>query len=464
LTYTDVPFGDYTLSGLTADSPWVFFDDTANAFILSGASHFMNVETAQITGGGIATGIAASIAMLPAGFEQTTVLVADPGINRAFDDWGRALLAFGGKTPVASDATVGLAKFGYWTDNGATYYYATASGADYQTTLRNVRTYFTQQAAPIGYVQLDSWWYPKGAAATSAGSGTNRGGEYLYQADTTLFPSGLAAFQQSLGVPLVTHARWIDTASPYRSMYRMSGNVSTDPAFWSMIAAYLKGAGVITYEQDWLAQDAQPLTTNLTDQDAFLDGMAQAMRDAGIDIQYCMPLPKHYLQSTKYPGVTNTRVSEDRFDRNRWRFFFYGSRLAAAVGLWPWTDVFKSSERDNLLLSTLSAGMVGVGDAIGSADAASIRRAVRSDGVLIKPDVPILLLDRSVVDEARATAGPTIATTWSQHPGGRATYVFAFNDSSSGALSFTPGELGYAGNVYVHDVNAATGRVLGPAQ
>jgi len=465
LTYSDLAFGEYTLQGLTADSPWIYFDDSANAFILSAASHFMNVETRAETGGGIGSGIATAIATLPAGFEQTTVLVADTGINRAFDDWGQALLRWGGKTPVANDATPELAKFGYWTDHGGTYYYLTAAGVDYRTTLINVRTYFQQQGIPLGYLQLDSWWYPKGATATWEGDGTSqRGGAYLYQADTTLFPAGLAAFQQSLGLPLMTHARWIDPASPYRSMYRMSSNVSTDPAFWTMVATYLKAGGVSAYEQDWLVREALPLTTNLVDQDAFLDNMAQAMSAVGITMQYCMPLPKHYLQSTKYGNLVTTRVSNDRFDRNRWRVFFYGNRLAAAVGSWPWSDVFRSSERDNLLLSTLSAGMVGVGDAIGAADVASIRRAIRSDGALIKPDVPIVLLDRSIVAEAAATAGPTIATTYSQHPGGRATYVFGFTDSGSASLSFTPAELGYTGSVYVFNVNAATGRVLTPAQ
>jgi len=112
----------------------------------------------------------------------------------------------------------------------------------------------------------------------------------------------------------------------------------------------------------------------------------------------------------------------------------------------------------------LSAGMVGVGDAIGSADAASIKRAVRADGALIKPDVPIVLLDRSIVAEAKAAAGPSVATTYSQHPGGRATYVFGFTDTGTASLSFTPAELGYTGSVYAYNVNSATGRVLTPTQ
>jgi hypothetical protein len=152
---------------------------------------------------------------------------------------------------------------------------------------------------------------------------------------------------------------------------------------------------------------ALPATNNLTDQDSFLDNMEQALDQVGIVTQYCMPLPKHYLQSTKYQNLVSTRVSNDRFNRNRWKVFLYGTRLASSLGEWPWSDVFKSSERNNLLLSTLSAGMMGVGDAIGSADKVSIQRAIRSDGVLIKADLPIVQLDRSIVDEARGTVAPT---------------------------------------------------------
>jgi hypothetical protein len=459
LTYTDTVFGDYTLTGLTPDSPWVYFDDSAQAFILSGASHFMNSETQRETNGSLSSGIARAIANLPAGFEQSTVLVADTGINGAFDKWGQALLRFGGKTPVANDATPDLAKFGYWTDNGATYYYATAGTADYRSTLTQVRDYFQQLGTPIGYVQLDSWWYRKGATGDWQGAGTNRGGTYLYEADATLFPAGLKAFQQSLALPLLTHNRWIDTASPYRSQFTMSNDVSTDPAFWTQIAAYIKDAGAITYEQDWLNDMALPSTANLVDQEAFLDNMARAMATAGISIQYCMPLPKHYLQSTKYPNVVTSRVSNDRFNRNRWKSFLYGSRLASAVGEWPWSDVFRSSERDNLLLSTLSAGMVGIGDALNSANKANLLRAMRADGIIVKPDLPIVQIDRTIVDEARAVAAPTIATTSSSHPGGKTTYLFAFTDVGSIAAGFRPAELGYTTDVYVYDVNRAVGRV-----
>ena len=45
--------------------------------------------------------------------------------------------------------------------------------------------------------------------------------------------------------------------------------------------------------------------------------MAQAMKTAGINMRYCMPLPKHYLRSTKYGNLVTTRLSNHRFDQLR---------------------------------------------------------------------------------------------------------------------------------------------------
>src|SRR3981189_1883908 len=88
-----------------------------------------------------------------------------------------------------------------------------------------------------------------------------------------------------------------------------------------------------------------------------------------------MPLPRHYLQSTRYDNVTTIRASHDRFGRDKWDEFLYGSRLAGSLGLRPWSDVFMSDELENLLLSTLSTGPVGVGDRIGTVNRENLLRA-----------------------------------------------------------------------------------------
>lgn len=185
-----------------------------------------------------------------------------------------------------------LNTLGYWTDHGATYYYNYDPNLGYPGTLRAVYNSFKQAGIPLGYMQLDGWWYPKGPSQLWSSKGS---GIYTYNADPTLFPNGLSAFQQQLGLPLMTHAKYIDASSPYRSQYTMSNNVSTDPNYWKMVANYLQSNGVATYEQDWLSNRALP-AMNLTDPDAFMNNMASAMSTAGLTMQYCMPLPRQMNQ------------------------------------------------------------------------------------------------------------------------------------------------------------------------
>jgi hypothetical protein len=459
LTYGEVEFAPYSFTNLTADSPWVYFDDASNAFVVSAANHFMNASTA-LSAGSIATGIDPAIATIPAGFSFQTVLVAQPGINAAYGTWGRALTSWSGKKLPASDATPTLERFGYWTDNGATYYYNFDMTKGYAGTILAVRDSFKQLGIPLAYMQLDSWWYPKGATDIWS---DKAGGQYKYAADKTLFPMDLPAFETSIALPLITHARWIDPASPYRTQYMMSNNVSTDPTYWTAIAAYLAAGGVTVYEQDWLNQNALPLTNNLVDQDAFMDNMASAMAGKGLTMQYCMPLPRHFLQSTKYDNLVTTRVSVDRFSRPRWQDFLYASRLASAVGEWPWVDTFMSSEEDNLILATLSAGMVGVGDAIGATSAANISRAIRADGVIVKPDAPIVPLDSTFVNGAKGVDTPDVAAAYTDFGGMRASYVWTFNAGTNVAATFTPAAFGQTGQVFVFNWFAGAGKVVDAA-
>jgi hypothetical protein len=457
ITYSDTEFAPVSFDTLTSDSPFVFFDDQANTFVLSAASDFMNASTAESADGALSSGIDPAVPSLPAGFSHRTVLVAEPGINATYATWGGILTSLSGKTRVANDATPYLERLGYFTDNGAYYYYQYDTSIGYPATLVSLSNYFTSLGVPLAYMQLDSWWYPKGIEQSWSDKAD---GQYTYTADSTVLPGGLASFRESLGLPLITHARWIDPSSPYRSEYTMSNNVSTDPAYWTSISGYIANAKVAVYEQDWLNQNALPDTTNLTDQDAFMDNMASAMANNGIDVQYCMPLPRHYLQGSKYANVTTTRVSVDRFSSPRYQDFLYVSLLTSSLGAWPWSDTFNSPETDNLLLATLSAGMVGVGDEIGTASPTNLLQAVRPDGVIVKPDVPIVPLDQTFLDQAGAVDAPLVAATYTDFGSMRASYVYAFNVGTNTLASFTPAALGYSGQVLVWNYFDSTGALV----
>jgi hypothetical protein len=452
-------FAPPSFGGLASESPWVFFDPSANTFILSPAANFMTASTGWGPNGEMSSGIAAQITALPQGFQHRTLLVIEKGINRAFDTWGQALTALNGKTRPANDADASLNKVGYWTDNGATYYYNMASPLDYEQTLEAIKGEFDSLGIGLGYVQLDSWFYPKGASAawSDNGDGINQ-----YMAAPALFAAGLGSFQQSLGAPLITHARWIDASSPYRQTYQMSGNVVLDPAYWGMVAGYLAASGVATYEQDWLGSNAQT-DFNLTDGDTFLDNMASAMAERNLTMQYCMATPRHFMQSSKYSNLTTIRASADGLAFDRWTDFLYASRLASALGAWPFTDNFLSAQTSQMLLATLSAGPLGIGDAIGAMSAANLLRAVRQDGVIVKPDAPLTPVDSSYGNMSHSVDTPLVASTYSDFGGLRATYVFAYAVGTNLQVQISPADFGAEAPVYAYDYFGGKGQVLAPA-
>jgi len=451
--------GEFSLpsfTGMGADSPWLYFDDSAHAFMVSPAANFMVASMSQGANGAIASGINSAIGSLPAGLTHATALVYGAGIDSTIRTWGRFMTALSGKKLPANDADTLLKKVSYWTDNTATYYY-NPGGPSYTDTLDAVKAEFNAKGMTLGSMQLDSWWYPKGPDD----SWSSHGGIWTYNAAPDLFPNDLAGFQAGLGLPLITHARWIDPGSPYRTQYAMSGNVIIDPAWWEMVAQYLQSAGVATFEQDWLGANAHA-NVNLTEPFAFMDNMAQAMARHGLTMQYCMGEPKHFLQSTNYDNATTARTSQDGFTSARWTEFLYSGRFASAVGLWPFTDVFQSGDTNNMILAVLSAGPVGVGDALGSLSRANLMKAARPDGVIVKPDVPATPLDSVYIADAQGVDVPMTAASLTDYGALRAHFIFSYVRQTNNTITITPGDFGISGVSYLYDYVSGAGTVISP--
>ena len=133
------------------------------------------------------------------------------------------------------------------------------------------------------------------------------------------------------------------------------------------------------------------------------------------------------------------------------------------MGLWPFADNFESQNAKDILLATLTAGPLGAGDAAGAIAAANISQAVRPDGVIVKPDVPIVPTDATFLALAQGSVAPTIASTYTDHGAGMlAAYVLAY-DPTSGAqapVSFLPDSVGVTGPAYIFNYFEKTGAVL----
>lgn len=456
LGFQPAPHAPYEFGALGSQGPWVLFDGPLHTLVISPADHFFVTE--MQSEGKLASAIEPGVRELPAGFSHTTIFVAGEGVNGTIDRWGAAMQTIDGRRAPSPEADILLRKLSYWTDHGATYFYQYDPQLGYPGTLLAVRKRFDALGVPVGSMQLDSWFYPKGEYGDwHKRKWTNGvGGIYEYEADPFLFPSGLSGFDKELGLPLITHSRWIDRLSPYRQEYRMSGNVIVDPRYWDRIAAWLRHSGVAVYEQDWLGRYAEA-KANLTDPQAFHDQMAAAMQRYGLTMQYCMAAPADFMQGARYDNLTTIRTSHDRFQRSDWDMFLYDSRLATALGIWPWTDVFLSSEDANLALSTLSAGPVGVGDPMDAIDVADLRHAIRGDGEIVKPDVTIRPVDAMYAEDAEGAGGPMVAEAWTKFGKQRIAYVFAYARHGESGAEIGPREFGFPGPVYVYNWKLQSG-------
>ena len=118
-----------------------------------------------------------------------------------------------------------------------------------------------------------------------------------------------------------------------------------------------------------------------------------------------------------------------------------------------------SRETPNLILATMSAGMVGVGDEMGKFDVKNLKMVERTDGVIVKPDQPMVPLDSIYLADAEKKNVPMIATTVSRQNDHVTHYVFAFPRAADQTeVSFRPADLGIASEAYVYDVISQTGK------
>jgi hypothetical protein len=121
-----------------------------------------------------------------------------------------------------------------------------------------------------------------------------------------------------------------------------------------------------------------------------------------------------------------------------------------------------SSETDNLLLANLSGGIVGVGDALGALDATNLRMVMRPDGVLVKPDAPLVPLDAMYLADAQGLDRPMEAVTYSDHGSMRTLYLVAYRRKSAPRVSFQPAALGLQGSAYLYNTQTRSGTLLAP--
>ncbi len=142
----------------------------------------------------------------------------------------------------------------------------------------------------------------------------------------------------------------------------------------------------------------------------------------------------HLMEAAAHENVTTVRTTIDytaNFCKECfWPQFHINNMLAGALGVWPFKDNFHSGEihgQAEALISSLSAGMVGLGDAIGVTVVENVTPTCRTDGLLLKPDRPATAIDPMYLPHARPF---TVSTETTLDGVGEWIYLAAFNMAS----------------------------------
>ncbi len=294
-------------SGMNS-GPVVIFDQKqqgeGDIIVLSPFSRFMATSLIQ-TNNVLEYGVMGSMTSITPNYNHSfIVFYSSNGINEGVREWGKTMQKAYNRTNQYRVNDFSINYFGYYTDNGAYYYYITEDGKNYEQTMFDV---FQNISAPLRYLQIDSWWYYKGI-----GDGVSN-----WTASPDIFPNGLPAFHRKLEkIPIVAHNRYWSYDTIYKENYSFILDEKNGKALPVGNDSFTQARqwGLIVYEQDWLitqTKEFEPLYTDIHLGHQWLMSMGEAAEKLNITLQYCMSLPPHILTALEIPRVTQTRVSSD---------------------------------------------------------------------------------------------------------------------------------------------------------
>jgi hypothetical protein len=210
----DASHQDYASVASAAGVQWA--KNNGYTYVFNAGYVFQNASSIPTAGSYYALGLTAAIAAgIPAGFQYSVILFSGTGITSTVYAWGAALQGYYNTTRMPSTT---LSNIGVYTDDGAYYYVWEAFNIaprpwPAEIGLKLVIDALYEQGVQPRYLQLDDWWYDGPFYFGNVKCVENWVGDNA----TILFPHGLPAFQQSLGLPLILYTPfWCDTyVSPY---------------------------------------------------------------------------------------------------------------------------------------------------------------------------------------------------------------------------------------------------------
>jgi len=434
--------GEAVADGLLA-GPLAIFDQWGSSLVLSPLTNPMAASIAQSQDGSVSWGVMGGVMDVPKGYTISHIVQGGEGINQAFDKWGTLMLGYYGNPRKKTRVPPGMGgavetHLGYETDNGAYYYYNPMKSTDMGGTLDVLGRYFEQEQLPVRWANLDSWRYFKGPGTTGGEGVPMAGGAKNWSTDPEMVndvEKGLYNLRVSYRWDYMAHNRWWQNVTDYaienggKFPFLLESESKAYPGngfalpqgeeFWNFIMEYGQQWGLTLYEQDWLWVQFLGMEATTRSVDAaqqWLDELTHAALTHNVTVQYCMSLPRHAIQTAMAPAVTQIRTSDDYGPGERdgqWRIG-RSSLLASALGLASYKDEFLTTNQNETggrlkgpepfprlqaAVATYSLGPVGFADGIQFINKTLLMRSANAQGEILKPDMPLVALERAYLDE-----------------------------------------------------------------
>lgn len=361
----------------------------------------------------------------------------------------------------------------YWTNAGSAYWYNTFKKKNYENTLKELRAHHEALGLNFGSYQLDSWWYKKEGDHYTSGitewepdkvknsKNFNSIVPFLERyRQIYLFTQEKMSYVQSfLKKPIGCHFKQLSNDSVYVHKnkkdficeeFAMPKNKQVAKELFKELFTHPKWR--LSYVvQDWLQwmNDRHSAFKDLTLGSAYFEALDEACREIPADanacghltVQLCMTQPHMTLNSVTMASVTSIRSTSDSDSffvegTKRWWWHLYSSRLIQALGKYAFYDNRFTSKSHIHPLSAyskfemiwlgLSCGPIGIGDPIGKENIELIRRVIKENGEIIKPDVPSVPLDQCYLynpNTIQSERGVTVYSHSTLNDGGENPYT-----------------------------------------
>lgn len=424
------------------NSPLLITDENYRTIILSPLTNLL-YGTVSISSfpPAVRCGIPRALKSIPKGTVHRTVMVFGKGVNATMDRWGEIMRKYYGVEALKKDADVSLKYISYWTNAGSAYWYNTYKKKDYENTLRELQAHHEAVGLSFGSYQLDSWWYKKEGDNYTSGitewkpekvkrsKNFNSIFPFLqHYRELFLFTRDKMSYVQSiLNKPIGCHFKQLSNESVYVRENKENFICEEFPMPKNKKVAKRLFLGLFTHPKwrlayivhDWLQwmNDRHSTFKDFFLGPAYFEALDEVCREiptldnacGHLTVQLCMSQPHMTLNSVTMASVTSIRSTSDSDSffvegTKRWWWHLYSSRFIQALGKFAFYDNRLTSKsymhplspysKFEMIWLGLSCGPIGIGDPIGKENIELIRRVVKEDGEIIKPDVPSVPLDQ----------------------------------------------------------------------